>query len=52
MTERTPTTDAPSDYVATSREVAKFLKTTEVSLAGLRYKGLGPAYIRIPGGRS
>lgn len=56
MTPRTRTTDDTASNtrtgVATSGEVAEYLKTTEVSLAGLRYKKQGPPYIRTPGGRT
>ena len=48
MTRRTRTTDDTASNtrtgVATSREVAEYLKTTEVSLAGLRYKKQGPLH--------
>lgn len=57
MTRRTHATDAtvsnaPRTGVATSREVADFLRTTEAQLARLRWVGTGPNYIRTPGGRT
>ncbi len=57
MTQRTHVTDAtvsntPRTGVATSREVADFLRTTEAQLARLRWAGTGPSYIRTPGGRT
>jgi predicted DNA-binding transcriptional regulator AlpA len=56
MTRRFSTTDRVAsnarDGVATSREVAEYVGTTESQLARLRYVGQGPSYIRTPGGRT
>ena len=51
MTDRTGPGNARTG-VAHSREVAEFLGISETTLTGMRYQNLGPAYIRIPGGRS
>ncbi|PVA36501.1 helix-turn-helix transcriptional regulator [Mycobacteroides abscessus] len=32
---------------ATSKEVAAYLHTTEAGLAQLRYRGMGPKFIRV-----
>ncbi|WP_100524438.1 helix-turn-helix transcriptional regulator [Mycobacteroides abscessus] len=32
---------------ATSKEVAAYLHTTEAGLAQLRYRGMGPRFIRV-----
>jgi predicted DNA-binding transcriptional regulator AlpA len=34
---------------ATSKEVAKYLHTSETGLAQLRYKGNGPKFVRVGG---
>jgi hypothetical protein len=56
MTHRTRTTDRTASNtrgdLATSREVAKYLDTTEAQLTRLRYTNQGPVYIRTPGGRT
>lgn len=40
-----------SDDWATPSEAAGYLKTTPGTLAQLRYRGIGPAYSKAPGGR-
>jgi hypothetical protein len=56
MTKCTPANDGPPSNtrkgVGTSAEVADYIGTTAAHLAGMRYKGVGPAYIRTPGGRT
>ena len=56
MTRRTPAADRATsnarEGVTDSRGAAKYIRTTEAQLAALRYKKLGPAFIRTPGGRS
>lgn len=32
---------------ATSKEVAEYLHTTEAGLAQMRYRGIGPKFIRV-----
>ena len=44
------TNDAPP-ATATPREVAEVLRISEQALAQLRFRGVGPAYIKAPGGR-
>lgn len=56
MTRRTPTADRATsnarEGVTDSRGAAEYIGTTEAQLAGLRYRNLGPTYIRTPGGRT
>lgn len=56
MTKRTRATDNAAsnarDDLTDSRGAAKYLSTTPAQLAGLRYRNVGPAYIRTPGGRT
>lgn len=41
---------APCTGLATAKEVAEFLRTTETQLSRLRYEGHGPQFIKL--GRS
>ena len=56
MTRRDRNADSATrnahEGVTDSRGAAEYIGTTEAQLAGLRYRNLGPTYIRTPGGRT
>ena len=37
----------PNDDTATSKEVAAYLHTTEAGLAQMRYRGVGPKFVKV-----